>query len=139
MKRAYCITFVLTISISTAGAAWPQTPPPPAAPAPETSHTGCVMRTEAGDYTLTQEHACSVLQGKKVNPALIGHLVTLRGSVQEATGTTPRTITASSITTVGNACSEACSPHPPGHRGLGHEKPGSEGGTPGVTSNPHPQ
>jgi hypothetical protein len=98
-------------------------------------HTGCVTQTEAGDFTYCEPDACSVLVGKLVEKKLAGHKVSLRGVVHEARGDTPRTIEITRIEKIGDACDERCSPRPPGHRGLGgHARPGSEGGTPGRTS-----
>jgi hypothetical protein len=107
-------------------------------PAAETAYTGCVMSTEAGDWTFCEPNDCSLLQGKYVGAKLAGHRVTLHAAVQAATASTPRTLVVSSVVSIGAACSERCSLRPPGHRGLGgHEHPGSEGGTPGVAA-PHP-
>jgi hypothetical protein len=106
---------------------------------PEPSYTGCVMVTEAGDYTFCEPANCSALLGKLVGPKLAGHTVTLHGAVQAPTSNTPRIITVTSVVSIGTACEQRCSPTPPGHRGLGHEHPGAEGGTPGVTTTPPPR
>jgi hypothetical protein len=103
--------------------------------------TGCVMTTEAGDFTFCEPDNCSVLIGKDVNAKLSGRSVTLRATIQAATAATPRTLTVTSIVSIGAACNQSCSPRPPGHRGIGgREHPGSEGGTPGLRpATPTPQ
>jgi hypothetical protein len=109
-----------------------------APPAAETSHTGCVMATEGGDWTFCEPDHCSLLTGKGVGPKLAGHKVTVRGAVHEANVSAPRMIVVSSVISVGPACADRCR-LPPIHRGFGpKEHPGSEGGTPGVTP-PQPQ
>jgi len=106
----------------------------------ETTYTGCVMRTEAGEWTFCEPDNCSLLRGQDVDQKLVGHQVTLRAAVQNATSTMPRTLVVSAVISIGAACSQTCSPRPPIHRGIGgKEHPGSEGGTPGVTSRPAPQ
>jgi hypothetical protein len=99
-------------------------------------YTGCVTQTEAGDFTYCEPAACSVLEGKLVTAKLTGHKVILRGIVHDATPEKPRTIDVTHVEKIGDACDERCSPRPPAHRGIGgtHERPGSEGGTPGKTS-----
>lgn len=110
------------------------------APAPITL-TGCVMQTEAGDYTFCEPNSCSLLSGTMLTASLAGHTVTLRAILHLATATDPRTLSVISITTIGPTCDQRCSPRPPGHRGLGskNNKPGSEGGTPGATSPQDPR
>lgn len=106
-------------------------------PAAETVHTGCVMMTEGGDYTFCEPETCSLLQGKELAAKLAGHKVTLRGTVQAASKDGPRTLLVSHVVKIGGACTEACSPWPPIHRGIvPKDRPGSEGGTPGVVAKP---
>lgn len=129
MKRLFRLAWVVPVAVGLA-----------AAQTAGTLHSGCVMATEGGDYTFCEKDACSFVSGKGVDAKLAGHTVTLRGKVHEATPEVARTIVVSSIVSVGGVCKEACSPRPPGHRGFGHkDKPGSEGGTPGVRPTTPPQ
>jgi hypothetical protein len=106
-----------------------------AAPAGDETRTGCVMQTEAGWFTFCEPNSCSEIKGAGVNPKLAGHKVTVSGTLQAETATAPKTFMVTKVISVGAACNETCSPRPAGHRGLGsHDKPGSEGGTPGAVA-----
>ncbi len=104
---------------------------------PQPKYTGCVMKSEGGDFTFCEPDHCSLLKGEKVGERLVGHVVSLRGTVTEATNDAPRTLAVSEIVELGKVCDQHCSLKPPGHRGVfPKEKPGSEGGTPGLVPKP---
>ena len=97
------------------------------------TRTGCVMQTEAGWFTFCEPDACAEIKGTGVDAKLAGRKVTARGTMQTESAT-GKTFVVTQVVTVGGACDERCSPRPVGHRGLGSkDKPGAEGGTPGVT------
>lgn len=101
------------------------------------TRTGCVMQTEAGWFTFCEPNSCSVIKGAGVDAKIAGHKVTVSGTMQAETADAAKTFVVTKVVEVGAACEERCSPRPAGHRGLGNkDKPGSEGGTPGVTAPP---
>jgi hypothetical protein len=118
-----------------------QTVPHPAAPA--TSHfAGCVqhLATDKGTFILSGDTVCAKLIGTFSSEKLLGHEVDLNGVLTERTAASPASIRVSSISSVGKSCSNTCSLQPPGTRGLrGPEKPGKEGGTPGMAPTTPPQ
>jgi hypothetical protein len=102
-------------------------------------YTGCVMKDMDGNITFCEPEHCSMLTGKDVGVKLAGHTVVVEGTVKEAGDGEPRRIVVSRIVSVGAACNQSCALYPVHHRGIGgRDKPGSEGGTPGVSSQqPH--
>lgn len=101
------------------------------------TYTGCVMKDVDGNLTFCEPDHCSVLMGEGVNDKLAGHAVTVNGSVKEAGDGQPRRITVTKVVSVNGACDQTCALYPVHHRGIGtKDKPGSEGGTPGVASKP---
>ncbi len=102
-------------------------------------YSGCVMKDMDGNVTFCEPQHCSLLTGKDVGARLAGHTVTVEGTVKEAANGEPRTIVVTKVLSVGAACNQTCALYPVHHRGIGgRDKPGSEGGTPGVTSQqPH--
>ena len=85
--------------------------------------------------TLCAPESCSLLRGK-VDLAWAGHRVEIRGTLQAATSTQPRTIVVERALNVGGECQTKCTP-PISGRGLGsHDKPQGEGGTPGLAPQP---
>ena len=108
--------------------------------APQPKYTGCVMKSEGGDFTFCEPAHCSLLKGEKVGERLVGHVVIVRGIVTNATDDEPRTLSVSEIVEFGKVCDQHCSLKPPGKRGVfPKEKPGSEGGTPGLVPKQTPQ
>lgn len=111
--------------------------------APVASHfSGCIQHSTSDKDTviLSGETVCAKLTGTFSSEKLLGHEVDLKGVLTERTAATPASIRVSSVTSVGKSCSNTCSLQPPGTRGLrGPEKPGKEGGTPGMAPTPHPQ
>lgn len=101
------------------------------------TYTGCVMKDFDGNLTFCEPDHCSLLTGKGVDTKLAGHGVTLNGTVKDAVDGQPRQIVVTKIVSVNGACNQTCALYPVHHRGIGtKDKPGSEGGTPGVTSKP---
>ena len=94
---------------------------------------GCVMKDADDNLTFCEPDACSLLTGKGVGPELAGHTVTVSGTVKEAADGQPRRLVVEKVISVGEACNQTCALYPVHHRGIGgKDKPGSEGGTPGV-------
>ena len=115
---------------------------PIAAAAQSGTHTGCVKpwTDEPETLLLAEADSCSVLKGKLATKSLAGHTVTLSGAFTDATSSAPQSITVEKISRMTEACSETCTPQPPGHRGLSkHERPGGQGGTQGRDGTPPPQ
>lgn len=119
-----------------------QATPHPTTPT-ASSYAGCVQRSTADKDTLvlSGETVCAKLTGSRFTPEkLVGHEVDLKGVLTERTTTNPAVIRVDSIDSVGKSCSNTCSLQPPGTRGLrGGEKPGKEGGTPGMAPKTPPQ
>jgi hypothetical protein len=115
------------------------------APAKPIAYSGCVTQSPTDKSTLifSAETVCARLTGKLATgdaaAALAGHQIDLKGVLTPRTGTVSASIQVDSVTTVGKACSDTCALQPPHKRGLGGEKPGKEGGTPGATTPPPPQ
>lgn len=112
---------------------------PPAA----ATYSGCVQKAPDSPTTLviSTPTACARLTGKVSPDTLAGHAVVLNGILTPSTASAPASIQVNSVGSVGNSCSDVCSLRPPGTRGLHRPDsavPGSEGGTPGVTTAPHP-
>ncbi|HEV2575986.1 MAG TPA: hypothetical protein VGU25_02135 [Acidobacteriaceae bacterium] len=104
-----------------------------------TRFTGCVMTDMDGHLTFCEPDHCSLLSGEGVGAKLSGHTVTVEASVKEAGDGQPRQVVATRIVSVGAACNQSCALYSVHHRGIGgKDKPGSEGGTPGVTTKPQP-
>jgi hypothetical protein len=102
---------------------------------PAANFAGCVQRSTVDKSTviLSGETVCAKLTGTFSSEKLLGHEVDLKGVLTERTAASPASIHVGSINSVGKSCSNTCSLQPPGTRGLrGGEKPGKEGGTPGM-------
>jgi len=116
---------------------------PNAAPPAASNFAGCVQRstTDKDTVILSGESVCAKMTGSFSPEKLIGHEVDLKGVLTERTAANPAAIRVASITSIGKSCSDSCSLQPHGTRGLrSGEKPGKEGGTPGVApTNPPPQ
>lgn len=101
------------------------------------TYSGCVMKDLDGNLTLCEPDHCSLLTGEGVDAKLAGHAVTVNGTVKEAADGQPRRVIVTKIVSVNAACNQTCALYPVHHRGIGSkDKPGSEGGTPGVTAKP---
>ena len=106
---------------------------------PET-YTGCVSKIPHVEdaYVISVEDRCLLLSGTFKAADLLNKNVLLRGLVIDATGRLPATLRVQSTMEVKGSCTKVCTLPPPGTRSLhGSEKPGREGGTPGVTPSPH--
>jgi hypothetical protein len=123
-------------------AAAAQSTPAPSTPPASQAFQGCVQPSPTDKTTLilSAETTCAKLTGKFSATDLSGHLVDLKGVLTARTPAAPASIRVDSVTSVGKACSDVCSLHPPGTRGLGRggETPGKEGGTPGEAPTPAP-
>jgi hypothetical protein len=117
-----------------------QTAPHPTPPHPA-SFAGCVQRSTADKTTLilSGETVCAKLTGTFSSEKLLGHEVDLKGVLTERTASTPASIQVDTVNSIGKSCSSTCSLRPPGTRSLGGEKPGKEGGTPGMAPKTPPQ
>ena len=128
------------------GAPSAQSPATHASPAPAAAsesskgalapYSGCVLRsaTDRNTLVLNADSVCAVLAGRLATSRLAGHQIDLKGVLTRGAAHPPgpASIQVDAIVHVGASCSDACSPLPPGKRGLGSEKPGKEGGTPGA-------
>jgi hypothetical protein len=116
-------------------------PPAGAKPAPAT-YSGCVQK--APDSTtglvISTPKVCALLTGKVSADALAGHQVELTGILTPRTSSAPASIQVDSVGNVGKACTDVCALKPPMSRGLHRPNdgavPGTEGGTPGMTTTP---
>jgi hypothetical protein len=114
----------------------------PPAPAPAT-YSGCVQKApdSTTDLVISTPKVCALLTGKVSVDALAGHQVELTGILTPRTSAAAASIQVSSVGSVGKACTEVCVLKPPMSRGLHRPNdgavPGSEGGTPGLTTTPH--
>ena len=102
------------------------------------SYSGCVTKlVKVPRYVLASGDRCILLSGAVNFSDLAGHRVELLGSLREPIELNPLTLEVSSARAVSSVCSITCTLPPPGTRGIhGSEKPGSQGGTAGVTSTP---
>lgn len=103
-------------------------------------YEGCVTALpQASDrLVLSSAGSCFLLSGS-VNAAMAGHQVQLNAVLIPQQGMQPVSLQVKSVMGVQASCSQTCSLQPPGTRGLGpKDKPGREGGTPGLHSNPQP-
>lgn len=101
--------------------------------------TGCVTTDMDGHLTFCEPNHCSLLIGEAVGAKLSGHTVTVEGTVKDAADGQPRRVVVMKIVSVGAPCNQTCALYPVHPRGIGgRDKPGSEGGTPGATSQPQP-
>ena len=112
----------------------------PAAANP-TMYVGCATVLPQANNTLVLSSAGSCfLLGGSVTSALVGHQIQVNAVLVPQQGVQPISLQVKSVVAVKAACSQTCTLQPPGTRGLGpRDKPGREGGTPGVTSSPQPQ
>jgi hypothetical protein len=118
-----------------------QTNSHPATAAPA-NFAGCVQHstTDKNTLILSGESVCAKLTGTFSSEKLLGHEVDLKGVLTERTASNPASIQVGAVNSVGKSCSNTCSLQPPGTRGLrGGEKPGKEGGTPGMAPKTPPQ
>jgi len=112
-------------------------------PAPAT-YSGCVQKApnSTTDLVISTPPACARLTGNVSADTLAGHQVELTGILTPRTPSAAASLRVNSVSSVGKACTDVCSLHPPGTRGLhgpvGNAVPGSEGGTPGLTTTPQP-
>ncbi|MGA1982550.1 MAG: hypothetical protein ABSG84_08750 [Acidobacteriaceae bacterium] len=112
-------------------------------PAPAT-YSGCVQKApnSTTDLVISTPAACARLTGNVSADTLAGHQVELTGILTPRTPSAAASIQVGSVSSVGKACTDVCSLHPPGTRGLQRPSngavPGSEGGTPGLTTTPQP-
>lgn len=110
-----------------------------AAQSGHTKYTGCVMTDMDGHLTFCEPDHCSLLTGAGVGPKLSGHTVTVEASVKQAADGQPRRVVVTKVISVGATCNQTCALYPVHSRGFGtKDKPGSEGGTPGVTTPQQP-
>lgn len=100
-----------------------------AAASQTTTHTGCVTTGAGGTLTFCEQNQCSVLSGSGVGTKLWGHIVTVRGTFEPATATTPNRMVVSRVVSIGATCTQTGSTDT-------SNKPGSEGGTPGAAPPP---
>ena len=113
----------------------------PAKPQATGSYTGCLtpVSTAPDNFVLANANRCYLV----ADPAAakgVGHEVVLKASLVPQQGNQPITLVLKGPVEVKAACSQTCTLHPPGTRGLGPgDKPGPEGATQGVTSSPQPQ
>ncbi len=108
------------------------------APAKPSTYAGCVTALPQASemLVLSTPESCYLLSGA-VSPAMAGHQVQLSAILIPQQGTQPITLQVKSVLGTKAACSQTCTLRPPGTRGLGpKDKPGREGGTPGVTNSP---
>jgi hypothetical protein len=111
-------------------------------PAPAT-YSGCVQKApdSTTDLVISTPTACALLTGKLSVEKLAGHQVELTGILSPRTPTVAASIQVDSVGSVGKSCTDVCALKPPGTRGLHRPSdnaiPGSEGGTPGLTTSPH--
>ena len=117
-----------------------QTAPHPTTPAPA-NFAGCVQHsaTDKNILILNGETVCAKLTGTFSSEKILGHEVDLKGVLTERTTSNPASIDVRAVNSIGKTCSSTCSLRPPGTRGLGGEKPGKEGGTPGMAPKTPPQ
>jgi hypothetical protein len=131
------VLFLCAIATPCLGQSTPHPVTPPAA-----NFSGCVQPAPADKTTLilSGETVCAKLTGTFSSEKLLGHEVALKGVLTERTASSSASIHVGSINSVGKSCSNTCSLQPPGTRGLrGGEKPGKEGGTPGMAPKTPPQ
>jgi hypothetical protein len=92
------------------------------------------------DLVISTPTACALLTGKVSAEKLAGHQVELTGILTPRTATAAASIQVDSVGSVGKSCTDVCALKPPMSRGLhrpsGSAIPGSEGGTPGLTTTP---
>jgi hypothetical protein len=133
---AACLGFAGTHALAQAAETTSAPPPAPA------TYKGCVQKAPGSDGTLiiSTANACAKLTGKVSADSLAGHEVELQGILTPRTPSAAASIQVDSVTSVGSACTNVCSLHPPGTRGLHRPQdgavPGTEGGTPGAAPPP---
>ena len=114
------------------------TPPAATKPTPQT-FSGCVARipNTPDKYVLSTGDRCMLLNGKYNAAAAADHEITATGILIDPTGFAPLTLDIQSVAAIRAACTRTCVLDPPGTRGIhGKERPGKEGGTPGLTTTP---
>jgi hypothetical protein len=138
---AFAFAIVACCAGTQAFAQAPANPPAAAKPAPA-AYSGCVQK--APDSTtglvISTPKVCALLTGKVSADALAGHQVELTGILTPRTSSAPASIEVNSVGSVGKACTDVCALKPPMSRGLHRPNdgavPGTEGGTPGMTTTP---
>ncbi len=131
MSRVWIVSLV---AIAGCAASWGQETKPA-----KTVVEGCVTRsTMVHDVlVLRSKDSCVQLAGEAAKDSLLGHVVTLNGTLSEATSKAPETLQVMSVNHVGEICSETCTLEPPGRRGLRKkEVPAGPASTPGETQKP---
>jgi hypothetical protein len=118
-------------------------PPEAAKPPAPATYSGCVQKAPDSTTGLVigTPKVCALLTGKLSADTLAGHQVELTGILTPRTSSAPASIQVNSVGSIGKACTEVCALHPPLSRGLHRPSagmvPGTEGGTPGLTTTPH--
>jgi hypothetical protein len=136
-NRGLALGIAIMCAASLQGQA-PASAPPAKPPAPAT-FSGCVQKAPGSGNMLVinAANACAILKGSLADDKLAGHQIQLKGVLTPRTAATAASIQVSSVTSVGNSCSDVCSLQPPRSRGLHPPDqviPGSEAGTPGLSA-----
>jgi hypothetical protein len=140
MKTAYAFSLFGLMLICLQIAAQQPEGSPAATPkqAIPATYEGCVSKLPKLDkYVLATQDRCMLLSGNFKAGQVADRWVALHGLLLEASGMDPLTLQVDSPAVVKNSCTQTCKLVPPGTRGVhGKEKPGSDGGPPGVTKPP---
>ena len=138
MSRSVLVTYAFFFISPSLAAQQPTAPPQ--------TLIGCVARipNTADKYVLATGDRCLLLAGAYTAARIADHEIIARGIVLEPDGMAPLTLNIQSVQAVKAACTRTCVLEPPGTRGIhGKERPGREGGTPGLhdpaTPPPTPQ
>ena len=120
----------------------PANPPADTKPFAPATYSGCVQKApdSTTDLVISTPTACARLTGNVSADTLAGHQVELTGILTPRTPSAAASLQVDSVSSVGKSCTDVCSLRPPGTRGLHRPNdgmiPGSEGGTPGLTTTP---
>ena len=131
--RITCLAAVLLFAVTASAQSTPK-------PVTQTL-TGCVARlpNTADKYVLATGDRCLLLTGTFNAIQIADHEIVAKGIVIEPSGMAPLTLNIQAVQSA-RSCTRTCVLEPPGTRGIhGKERPGKEGGTPGVTTTPGPQ
>jgi len=135
MMLAASLLIACSLALLPSNAVAQSAQPPATAPA-DVTYKGCVqsLPTDKETLVLSSDTVCARLTGKFAAADLAGHEVELKGVLTPRSPGVSASISVGSVVSVGKSCSSTCSLRPPGTRGLGKgsEKPGKEGGTPGL-------
>ncbi len=114
----------------------------PATEQSATAYTGCVTAGTGNPGVMFfkgEDGMCSQLSGTFKKGGLLKHRVVLKGELLAPTEDKPSTLKVISVESVEEACSDTCKPAPQGiHSVESDSRPGTEGGTPGATSQTPP-